>query len=84
MDYHPTHTTNVMPHQQQPCDTYFVESDDNVSDRRHYEAIIKRQRQERIGEQLSHDVRREYMADIVQHMATMEVRHRPTRVLDIT
>ena len=63
-----------MPHQQQPCDSYFVESDDSTSDRLHYEAIIKKQRQDRIGEQLSVEVRREYMADIVEHMAAMEVR----------
>ena len=63
-----------MPHQQQPCDTYFVETDDNTSDRLHYEAIIKRQRQDRIGDQLSLQARQEYLKDIVQHMATMEVR----------
>ncbi len=67
------HLTNNMPRQQ--CDSYFVESDD-LSERRHYEAIIKRQRQDRIADELSLEVRREYMADIVEHMATMEVRRR--------
>lgn len=71
MDYRPT---THMPHQQQPCDSYFVETDDTASDRLHYEAIIKRQRQDRIGEQLSQQARQEYMADIIQHMGTMEVR----------
>lgn len=71
MDYH---TATHLPHQQQPCDSYFVETDDSTSDRLHYEAIIKRQRQDRIGELLSQQARQEYMADIIQHMATMEVR----------
>lgn len=70
MDHHPAAAM-----QRPQCDSYFVESDDGMAERRHYEAIIKRQRQDHIADELSIDVRREYLADIVDHMANMEVRN---------
>lgn len=69
---------NMAPHQ--PCDSYFVETEDttcviSTAERLQYESIIKRQRQERIADELSQEVRAEYLPEIVDHMAAMEVRH---------
>ncbi|KFY10467.1 hypothetical protein V491_07635 [Pseudogymnoascus sp. VKM F-3775] len=64
----------MAPHQ--PCDSYFVETDDTTAitaaERLQYESIIKRQRQERIADELSMEVRAEYLPEIVDHMAAME------------
>ncbi|ELR03526.1 hypothetical protein VC83_03403 [Pseudogymnoascus destructans] len=66
---------NMAPHQ--PCDSYFVETEDTTcvisnAERLQYESIIKRQRQERIADELSQEVRAEYLPEIVDHMAAME------------
>lgn len=79
MSYH-TSAINMAPHQ--PCDSYFVETDDTTAiisdaERLQYESIIKRQRQERIADELSQEVRAEYLPEIVEHMAAMEVRYIP-------
>lgn len=58
----------------QPCDSYFIESQDSAAERRQYEGIIKRQRQDRIADELSMKIRSQYMDGIVEHMAFMEVR----------
>lgn len=75
MAYHSA--INMAPHQ--PCDSYFVETDDttaiSATERLQYESIIKRQRQERIADELSMEVRAEYLPEIVDHMAAMEVRN---------
>lgn len=75
MAYHSA--INMAPHQ--PCDSYFVETDDttaiSAAERLQYESIIKRQRQERIADELSMEVRAEYLPEIVDHMAAMEVRN---------
>jgi predicted Ser/Thr protein kinase len=76
MSYHPA--INMGPHQ--PCDSYFVETQDSTAlisdeERRQYESIIKRQRQERIADELSLEVRSQYLDEIVDHMGVMEVRH---------
>ncbi|KFZ16808.1 hypothetical protein V501_02066 [Pseudogymnoascus sp. VKM F-4519 (FW-2642)] len=65
----------MAPHQ--PCDSYFVETEDttcviSTAERLQYESIIKRQRQERIADELSQEVRAEYLPEIVDHMAAME------------
>lgn len=69
---------NMAPHQ--PCDSYFVESEDPIAtisdeERRQYESIIKRQRQERIADELTLEVRSQYLDEIVDHMGVMEVKH---------
>jgi len=61
----------------QPCDSYFVESQDSAAELRQYEGIIKRQRQDRIADELSMEIRSQYMNEIVEHMAFMEVRLTP-------
>jgi pyruvate formate-lyase activating enzyme-like uncharacterized protein len=76
MAYHTA--INMAP--RQPCDSYFVETDDttvviSTAERLQYESIIKRQRQERIADELSLEVRAQYLPEIVEHMAEMEVRH---------
>lgn len=45
------------------------------SDPRQYESLIKRQRQEHIADELSMEVRSQYMDEIVEHMGAMEVRY---------
>lgn len=73
MSYHPA--MNVAPHQ--PCDSYFVETHGapgaiSDAERRQYESIIKRQRQEHIADELSMEVRAQYLDEIVEHMGVME------------
>lgn len=64
---------SAMPHpQSQPCDSYFVECDEAVAQQQQFQAIINRQRQDRIADELSEEVRQEYMYEIVQHMNYME------------
>lgn len=65
----------------QPCETYFVESqDDNTnefaprSDPRDYAKIIARQRQELMANELSRQACEDYLDDIMKHMIRMEVR----------
>jgi cation transport regulator ChaC len=72
-----SHQPGNMNYQHQPCDTYFVESDDGVyasrTDNREFAKIIARQRQELMANELSRQVCDEYLGDIVMHMKRMEV-----------
>lgn len=63
----------------QPCDSYFVESDDSSlfggrPDAREYAKIIKRRRQDLMANELSRQAVEDYLEDIMAHMSQMEVR----------
>ncbi|KAH8816421.1 cyclin-like protein [Xylogone sp. PMI_703] len=60
----------------QPCDSYFVESDEPSygpkHDSRELAKLIGRQKQEAIANELSRQACESYMEDIIQHMQQME------------
>ena len=60
---------------QQPCDSYFVESDDALYSRAPQEflKIMGRRKQEAMADELSRQASEDYMDDIVNHMKQMEV-----------
>lgn len=69
-----------MAYYPQPCDSYFVESQDRYQqrlrdERRESARLEKQQRQIAIAEELSQKVSNEYRHDVLQHMEMMEVRH---------
>lgn len=62
------------PHQ--PCETYFVESDDYswVQQQRQYqEKMAGRRKQQQMADELSRQATEQYHDDIVVHMQRMEV-----------
>ncbi|RFU32542.1 hypothetical protein B7463_g3791, partial [Scytalidium lignicola] len=61
----------------QPCETYFVESDEPATygpkhDSRELAKLIGRQKQEAMANELSRQACESYMEDIIQHMQQME------------
>ena len=63
-------------HAKQPCDSYFVESDDATYPPRapqEYLKLIGRRKQEAMANELSRQASDAYMEDIVNHMKQMEV-----------
>ena len=62
-------------------DSFFIESDEPSFERmnpRHAAKMVARQRQDMIAGELSRLAGEEYLEDILQHMATMEVRNPAT------
>jgi hypothetical protein len=75
MSFYPS--SNMAYHPQRPCDSYFVESQDNGvyatrADARDYAKTIARQRQELMANELSRQAADDYMEDIMKHMRHME------------
>lgn len=63
-------------HMKQPCDSYFVESDDGPYPPRAPQECLKligRRKQEAMANELSRQASDAYMEDIVNHMKQMEV-----------
>jgi hypothetical protein len=60
----------------QPCDTFFVESDDIAHrlDPKEHAKLIARERQYAIADQLSTLAKEEYLDDCLSHMLEMDVR----------
>lgn len=64
----------------QPCDSYFVETQEDV-ERRYRDSIreqqrrVNRQRQLGIAEELSATTSAEYRRDVIEHTEKMEVRN---------
>ena len=61
---------------QQPCDSYFVESDDAQYPPRAPQEFLKligRRKQEGMANELSRQASEDYLVDIVNHMKQMEV-----------
>jgi hypothetical protein len=60
----------------QPCDTFFVESDDlhPRMDPKEQARLIARERQYAIADQLSNLAKEEYLDDCLSHMLHMDVR----------
>jgi DNA topoisomerase VI subunit B len=60
---------------QQPCDSYFVESDDASYSRapQDFLKIMGRRKQEAMADELSRQASEDYIDDIVNHMKQMEV-----------
>lgn len=64
-----------MAYRSEPCDTYFVESDDPYPQRAtlDYIKMMGRRRQEAMANELSRQASETYMDDIIKHMHQMEV-----------
>ena len=65
----------------QPCDSYFVESQDSfpTSSNQDYVKMIGRRRQQAMADILSKQAYEAYVEDIVAHMKQMEVNKAPTQ-----
>ena len=68
-----------MAYYRQPCDSYFVETQDDVERRyrdsvREHQRRVNRQRQMNIAEELSAATSAEYRRDVIAHMEKAEVR----------
>lgn len=64
-----------MAYNNQPCDTYFVESHDQYTQRapQDYVKLVGRRKEEAMANELSRQACDTYMEDIVDHMRNMEV-----------
>ena len=64
-----------MAYQPQPCDTYFVESQDSYEHHvnQDYIKLVGRRKQEAMADELSRQACDTYLEDIVDHMRNMEV-----------
>ena len=64
-----------MAYRSQPCDTYFVESQDSYTNviNQDYIKMVGRRKQEAMADELSRQACDSYLEDIINHMKNMEV-----------
>lgn len=73
-------------HHSQPCDTYFVESEDYSwaqQQRQYQEKLAGRRKQQQMADELSRQATDLYQEDIVEHMKRMEVNIPISRLVDL-
>jgi hypothetical protein len=76
-------TPYIMAYQREPCDTYFVESEDSTYQQPSMRDLIKMkvlQRREQMANELSRLASDLYIEDITKHMHQMEVNYHDLQI----